>query len=338
MTSILFLTSGPRVPSTRFRVLQFLPRLREDGIRVRVAHCRPQKYLTHYDFRFGGWPLGAALTLAKATSRFLAALRAPFHDLVFLERELLPHTTPLLEEFVHRLNRAVHFDFDDAIHLRYGDTPENPVARVVAMARSVTAGNEWLATWARAYSERVSVVPTAVDTDRFTPGSGGDVPFVWTGTSSNLKFLEAVAPALRRVPGAKILVVCDRAPGDLGVPVEYVPWSEEVEIASIRRGRVGIMPLPDAKWTKGKCGFKLLQYMACGIPSVASPVGVNPDVLGDGGLLASTEDEWVAALTRLSRDPELARRLGEAGRARVESAYSVKAIYPKLRDALTCPS
>lgn len=337
MTSILFLTSGPQVPSTRFRVLQFLPRFEADGFRVRVAHCRPQKYLSHYDFRFGGRPLGAALTLAKGASRFLAALRAPGYDVVFLERELLPRTTPLLEEFVRSLNRSIHFDFDDAIHLRYGDAPDNPVARVVSMSRSVSAGNEWLASWARRFSERVSVVPTAIDTERFTPGPGGDVPFVWTGTSSNLKYLEQAAPALRRVPGARILVVCDRPPGDLGVPVEYVPWSEGAEVDAIRRGRVGIMPLPDEEWTKGKCGFKLLQYMACGIPCVASPVGVNPEILREGGLLAPTEDAWVEALARLARDEEAARRMGAAGRRRVEEAYSVRAIYPKLRDALTCP-
>lgn len=334
MSSILFLTSGRRAPSSRFRVLQYLSRLRADGFRVAVAPCVPDKYLSHYDFRFGGLPLAALLTGAKCVSRLLSILRSPFHDLAFIEREIIPHLTPFFERFAAAIQPSIHFDFDDAIHLKYG--ADDPVARVIRLARGVTAGNEWLAEYAMRHNPRVSVVPTAIDADRFTPGNPGDVPLVWTGTSSNLRFLAQIAPALRRVPGAKLLVICDRPPDDLGVPTEFVRWSESSEVDSLRRGRIGIMPLPDTDWSKGKCGFKLLQYLACGIPCVASPVGVNPEILEGGacGLLARTEDEWVESLTRLLRDTALARTLATRGRTRVESNFSVTAVYPRFLAAL----
>lgn len=330
--SILFLTSARKGnPSTFFRVHQFLPRLREDGFRVRVAPCVPSKYASA--------PIRALRPLfgaAKLASRLVSLLRSPFHDLVVLERELLPRFTPLLERMTRRMNPRIHFDFDDAIHLLYARTDPNPVASVLRLSCGVTAGNAWLAEVARPFNDRVSVVPTSVDTDRFSPGTGGDVPLVWIGSSSNLPFLAQIAPAIRRVPAARLLVVCNRPPGDLGVEVDYVPWSETTEIEAIRRGRIGLMPLPDEPWSKGKCALKLIQYMACGLPTVSSPVGVNPEVVENGasGLLARSENDWVEAITRLLRDDALARCLSVRGRRRVEDAFSVRAVYPRLRSAL----
>ena len=278
----------------------------------------------------------AALTLAKIFSRMVSILRAPFHSVVFFERELLPQRGTYLERFASVLNPSIHFDFDDAIHLKYPDRVGNPVARILRLSRGVTAGNEWLAAYARRFNDHVTVVPTAVDTARFTPQGRPDVPLVWTGRSENLRFVEQIAPALRRVPGARLLVICDRPPVDLGIPVEFVPWSPEVEVEALRRGGIGIMPLPDRSWSKGKCGFKLLQYMACGIPCVASPIGVNTEILdgGDCGLLAQTEDDWVEALSRLRKDEAAARELGQRGRERAQAHYSIEAVYPRLRNAL----
>jgi len=334
--SILFLTSGRREPSSRFRVLQFLPCFRREGIRAVVRPCSPNVYRSHRDYPFGGLALQALFTAAKLGSRLAAALEASRHDVVFVERELLPHLTPRLETLVSLRNPAMHLDFDDAIHLRYGEGARNPVARVIGMVRTVSAGNEYLAAYARRFNPRVSVIPTAVDTDRYAPAPEGDVPFVWTGSSSTLPYLERLAPALRRVPGARLLVICDRRPRALGIPVEFVPWSERVEVEALRRGRVGLMPLPDTEWARGKCGLKLLQYMACGIPCVGSGVGANPEILEGGqcGMLARTEDDWVEALTRLRGDGALRQRLRAAGRRRVESAYSVRGVYPRLRDAI----
>jgi len=131
-------------------------------------------------------------------------------------------------------------------------------------------------------------------------------------------------------------VICDRPPPDLSIPILHVPWSEDAERRWLARGRIGLMPLSDDPWSRGKCGLKLLQYMACGIPAVASPVGVNPEILDGGhcGFLADKEEDWVEALTRLGRDAALRREIRIRARRRAEEVYSVRTRYPRFREAL----
>ncbi len=310
---ILFLTSGRDTPSSRFRVMQYLPRLREVA-RPSVSPCRPQKDLTQRDFRFGGWPLGLALGAAKMFSRLTAIARGPLHDLVYLERELLVSWTPRLEKLAMKLAPRSIFDFDDAIYLRHPEA----IAAICARATRVVVGNEILAAFARRHTDRVSVVPTSVDTDRYFPGVSDGRTVVWTGSAENLKYLAAIRPRIRQ----PLRVVCNRKPD---FDCEFVPWSPKTEVEALRTAAVGIMPLPDDEWTRGKCGFKLLQYMACGLPCVASPVGVNPEIVGEAGVL--TED-WESGLEK-AFDLD-----GDAARARVEERYSVKAVFPRWWEAL----
>jgi hypothetical protein len=313
LPKLLFLTSGRDTPSTRFRVRQYYPMLKERAV-VHESPCRPPKDLTRFDFRFGGAPLGLILFTGKLVSRLTAIARGPLHDLVYLERELLVSLAPRLEKLAIKLAPRAIFDFDDALYLRH----PKAIAAICARATRVIAGNETLAAFARQHTDRVSVVPTPVETDRFTPGTRDGKTVVWTGSAENLKYLDAIRPRIK----APLRVVCNRKPP---FDCEFVPWSPATEVEALRTAAVGIMPLPDDDWTRGKCGFKLLQYMACGLPVVASPVGVNAEIVGDAGVV--TED-WERGIERaLGMD-------GAAARARVEERYSVRAVFPRWWEAV----
>jgi glycosyltransferase involved in cell wall biosynthesis len=158
----------------------------------------------------------------------------------------------------------------------------------------------------------------------------------WIGSPSTQEYLRHIGPALARFcaeTGGRVQAIGVEERFQLeGVPLEAVPWSKETELAALQALDVGIMPLADSPWERGKCGFKLIQYMACGLPVVASPVGANREIVIDGetGALAATQDEWVSALKSLAGDAARRRRMGEAGRARVVSGYSLQAVAPRL--------
>ena len=160
---------------------------------------------------------------------------------------------------------------------------------------------------------------------------------VWIGLAYNLKYLDVVAPALRRLQErypVKLRVVCSQPPALPGVDIEFRPWTWQREVDDLQDATIGVMPLEDTEWARGKCALKLLQYLAVGLPAVASPVGVNRDILvnGDNGFLASTEEEWYVRLESLCRDPQLRARMGQAGRRTVETRYSLSVWGPRLAD------
>jgi hypothetical protein len=313
LPKILFLTPGRDVPSGRFRVLQYLPRLK--GLaRASVAPCRPPVSFGPTDLPFTGRLFAPAIAGAKLFSRVSALLRGPLHDLTYLQRELIPAWTPRLERWALRLASRSIFDFDDAIHLKR----PGAIAEICRRATRVIAGNETLAAWARAHTDRVSVVPTPIDTGRWSPGTRDGRTVVWTGSRENLPALAAIRHRIRR----PLRVVCNERPS---FECEFIPWSREREVEALRSAHVGIMPLVDDAWSRGKCGFKILQYMACGLPVVASPVGVNAGLVGDAGV--ATED-WEDGIERASAMD------GAAARARAERHYSVDAVFPRWWEAV----
>ncbi|MBI2933218.1 MAG: glycosyltransferase family 4 protein [Planctomycetes bacterium] len=340
--SALFLLPARESPSSRFRVLQYLPRLQADGWTVRVSACTPSAEPPVKDGMLRGMMHGLG-TLVRVHNRLRAALRVTAYDMIFIERELLPPFTPSTEELVRLLNRNIVFDFDDSLFLRYSDQAVNPVALVAKMARTVIAANEFLGEWALRHNDNVWVLPTPVDTDRFTPDRvlGDGRLLVWTGISANLPALELVRPALstlaRKYRDLRLRIVCDRPPAfELGIPVEYVRWSPAVEVEAVRSADIGIMPLPDNDWTNGKAGYKVLQYMACGLPPIAAPYGVMSDVIDAGkcGLPAQDTDEWIEALDLFIGNAEMRASVGAAARKRAEDIYSVNALYPRWREVL----
>jgi glycosyltransferase involved in cell wall biosynthesis len=262
-------------------------------------------------------------------------------DAVILQRRLLPvWQTRLLRRRVRRLI----FDFDDAVFLRDSYSAKGAFSRVrsrrfaatVRAANVVVAGNAWLADRAAAAGARRRIVIPTCANPHLDPTAkhdlaGPGVRLVWVGSASTLRGLERVRPLLEAVgvgvPGVCLKLICDRSLTLEHLPVESCPWSEATEAAEIASADIGISWLPDDDWSRGKCGLKVLQYMAAGLPVVANPVGVQADLVrhGESGFLASSPQEWVEAIARLTHDPELRRRMGAAGRRRVEAEYSVAA-------------
>jgi len=229
-------------------------------------------------------------------------------------------------------------DVDDAIWLPGGVGYASGLAR---LSDHLICGNHFLAEQFSRWHERVSVIPTAVDVHRFVPAAAPstELRIGWSGSSSGLRYLESIEGGLARVlarfPRATLRVVCDRPPRFRDLPsrrVEFVPWSAEAEVAVLQDLCVGIMPIDDSLWSRGKCSYKMLTYMACGVPVVVSPFGMNAEVLARGpvGLPAVTETEWEASLGRLLDDEGQRRSCGEAGRRVVEEHYSIERLAPRL--------
>ncbi len=319
-------TGGRNTPSARFRVRQYAPVLAPLGVRIR-----------EYPHPLGSFPPAAAWkrpfwVVAAAAERAGAAVRARDADVSLIQREMV--SSLLTAEWLTRRPRVL--DVDDAIWL-HGRGIAAP--RLARLCDWVVCGSEFLAERFRRWSERVAVLPTAVDTTRFAPApTPPDRPRLgWSGSSSGFRYLRLIAPALREILNrrrdAVLRIVSDRAPA-LDLPperIEFVPWSESGEVAALQQMTVGLMPLDDSEWSRGKCSFKLLCYAACGVPAVASPVGMNREVLeATGGVAASSLDQWVEGMDWAILRSGEARARAAAARRVVEERYSVAALAPRL--------
>jgi glycosyltransferase involved in cell wall biosynthesis len=271
--------------------------------------------------------------------RLTVARNLKHADAVLLQRKLLSRPEIAL---LRRKVRHLWYDFDDAVWMRdsyagkgfHSRKRLGRFRRIVRSCEAVVAGNSYLAEHAMSSGARAAwVIPTCVDVRKY-PLARHDRPgaeLVWVGSSATLRGLEAIGPLLNaigeRVPGTRLKLVCDRffRPGKL--PVVECPWADATEAAEIAAADIGISWVPDDPWSRGKCGLKVLQYMAAGLPVVTNPVGVHLEMVrpGETGFLATTEAEWVEAVRTLAADPELRRRMGAAGRKLVEERYSVEA-------------
>ncbi len=334
---VAFFTQGACVPAARFRVEQIVPALSEH-VECRVLHPTPTVYGDHA--RLGrAWrrfakPFSVIARLGHLESAHDA-------DVAWLQRPMTEYYTSALERFVAARKPTV-FDFDDAIfHNRWG-LEARKIRRIIDAVRCVVAGNSYLAEFTGAPGKTV-IIPTVVDEKRYTPRVEADGPFtiVWTGMSHNLQELAPYAGVLRRVlaeTNGRLVIAAEAldAPFLSGLPLKFVRWSPETEVTVLGAGHVGVMPLADTPYNRGKCAFKLIQYMARAIPVVASPVGANREVVRDGveGMFARSPGEWAERLLALARDRELRHRMGNAGRRRVEESYSVSAVVPRYLDVL----
>lgn len=341
MIKVAALTSGRNVPSTRFRIRQYIQPLREFGIEVQEfcpsidKHAPIPGWPSHLRQRYilSILPIYAAWQGVKIATRIPGVLGSYRKEITWLGRQLLPGYLT----FEPLMKKPILFDVDDAIWLG-GPFAKSSVVATARRAEVVVAGNEYIANWFDKFSKNVRVVPTCVDTDKFQPNMHNSFDtdaFVigWIGTKATLPYLESIETPLHqfvsKIPEARVLVVADTSPSFKQIPLEkvsYIPWSKKIEAKAIQKMDVGLMPLPDTEWTKGKCAFKMLQYMACGIPVVVSPVRTNAKVLGlgDVGISAQNNAEWYEALDYLQKNRNTARNMGKNGRVVVKRHFDRK--------------
>jgi glycosyltransferase involved in cell wall biosynthesis len=326
--------------SSRLRMLQFVPALERAGASVTVNPFFDEAYLAAY-YGGGGKPLGRALAGYR---RRLAAVLRGRADLIWIEKELFPFLPGVAERLLGRRRYVV--DYDDAVFHGYDRHRLAPVRwalgrklhPLIAGAAAVTVGNDYLADYARrAGARRVELVPTVVDPARYPltpPPVGQPIRVGWIGTPANARYLGPVIEALgrvhRRFPVVLVTIGAPDLP-DLPVPQEAHAWSEATEGTLLADIDIGVMPLPDSPFERGKCGYKLIQYMAAGRPVIASPVGVNSVIVDEAvGYLADDVAAWEAALTALAEDRSRRERMGAAGRAKVERDYASDVVAPRL--------
>jgi glycosyltransferase involved in cell wall biosynthesis len=312
------------VPSARARVRQYIGPLKHLGIAV---HEYPLPWGNILPRRLPLRPLWIAATAAARAAALTCSWNA---DVTWISRQLLPAFVPL-----HALaKRPVVLDVDDAVWLNTGGHRARDLARASDL---IVCGNTFLANHFSRWNSNVTVIPTAVNTAWYRPHPPREAEAAgvmgWTGTSGNFPFLYAIEGALLRVfehcGQARLLVVADRPPQFKSLPasrVEFERWSPQTEQAAFDRMTIGLMPLADTGWCNGKCSYKMLCYMAAGLPVVVTAAGMNREVLalGEVGLSAGSEQEWVDALIALLDHPDLRRNMGAAGRAVVEERFSLQ--------------
>jgi len=351
---VLFLpTASWNDPPSRYRILQYLEPLNEHGI-----SCRVRSGVSDYVYERFAPSRGAGAKAVYfglgALSRFASVLAARNFDAVFMQRLVVPHVYPFPEIAVCRMARLMGkrmiFDFDDAIFstsphrkrtLAEKLTDRDRVARVIARCDAVIAGNSYLAAYAREYNANVTVIPTAIGLHKYPlkqfrdENPGEPCVIGWIGMPGSLPYLNQLKPVFQTLAARHRILI--RIVGGLGfhcpgVEVEHLPWSLRDETNLILSFDIGVMPLADSEEARGKCGLKLLQYMAAGLPAVASPISANRDIVTDGinGYLAGSRDEWIIKLGRLIESPGLRRELGLQGRETVERHYSLQANLPRL--------
>jgi glycosyltransferase involved in cell wall biosynthesis len=351
LLNILFLTKYSRTgPSSRYRSFQYLPFLGQAGMKYDVSPLFDDEYLSNL-YKYGN---GSKVDIIIAFLRRIWSLfKIHKYDLLVIEYEILPYFPALFERLLCLLGVRYIVDYDDALFHQY-DKHHNPLIRkllgkkiavVMRHAELVIVGNAYLESYAvKAGAKQVEILPTVIDLDRYPSPcttTNKDDMFVigWIGSPTSAWNLQHITPALAEVcrDGKAKLRLIGSGPVDLpGVDYEMLDWCEDYEVGQTHSFDVGIMPLADEPWTRGKCGFKLIQYMACGLPVIASPVGVNAEIVDEhvNGFLASTQDEWKQAFETLITDAELRKTMGVCGRNKVEQHYCLQLTGPRLAGLL----
>ena len=325
-------------------MMQYLPWLESAGVKVTVAPFFSDSYVSGLQHNRRNWND----VMEAYAGRIKLLLSSKLFDLVWIEKEIFPWLPAWVERALLSSRVPYALDYDDAVFYFY-DTHRNPAVRALLRdkhpvlmrgASLVVAGNAYLADFAnRAGAKHIEVVPTVIDLDRYPiqnrPLALSMPPCVgWIGQRTTASFLLPFQSLFDRLSAngvARFAAIGIDAQA-FGLPMMSLPWTEQTEVESMTIFDIGIMPLADEPFERGKCGYKLIQYMACGLPVVASPVGVNRQIVEHGvnGFLAETPEEWEQALQTLLSDANLRQRMGKAGRLKVEQQYCIQVTGPKL--------
>lgn len=343
---VLALTSYSRQgASSRLRVYQFESVLRARGIECDIQPLLSDEYLA---LRYKRPWLARLRGISAMLGRIKTVLSHKNYDVVWLQREALPWFPSFLERWLHYRSVPFIVDYDDAIFHRY-DAHTSPLVRrlygkkidnIMKMSEAVVVGNSYLGQRAEAAGAKCVVkIPTVIDSNRYSPAHSRRASEVlnvgWIGTPVTAKFIELIENPLREAARQISLKFITIGAGDYrieGVEVENLEWSEDSEVLSLQRFDIGVMPLEDALWERGKCGYKIIQYMACSVPAIASPVGVNSELISSGtdGWLATTPAEWLNCLIAAGKDRSKLADMGRSGREKVENSYTVDAVIEEL--------
>jgi glycosyltransferase involved in cell wall biosynthesis len=346
---VLLLSRHTRLgASSRVRSIQFIPGLRAYGIEVDAAPLLNDEYLVRL---YTGQRRRLTPIAAEFGRRMWRLFRGGY-DLVWVEKEAFPWLPAVAERALRVSGTPYVVDYDDATFHDYDRHPRwmvrrllgGKIAKVMQRAATVTAGNQYISDYAtRVKARRVVIMPSVVDVDRYRARDAvdeGKIRLGWIGTPKTQQFLgqigEALQSASAQVP-LELIAIGARNAEIPGVSVLTKPWTEASEAAELSAVDIGIMPLADTDYVRGKCGYKLIQYMASGLPTIAFPSQANSSIVDNNltGILAKSQAEWVTAIVRLARDRNLRSDMGAAGRAKAESQYSIKVMLPQVAEVLS---
>jgi glycosyltransferase involved in cell wall biosynthesis len=345
MLKVLALSKyGTLGASSRLRIFQYIPVLKQEEIDISIFPLLDNDYLEALYHQSSGKLLSLINGYFK---RIIKLIQSKRYDFLWIQGELFPWTPPLVETFLYKLNIPYIVDYDDAIFHNYDQHPNAFVRRflgkkidtVIKFSSLVSVGNSYLEKRAKSAGAKwIEYLPTVLDHTRYNPKikqNKKTISIVWIGSPSTMKYLKDISPVLSKVAKKRNIKLVVIGGGHFEVEnlqVECLPWQEETEAHDILKGDIGIMPLRSSPWEEGKCGYKLIQYMACGLPVVASPVGANCVIVQNNvnGFLASELQEWEEAVIKLIDNYQLRKQMGENGRKRVEERYSLEIWSGKL--------
>jgi glycosyltransferase involved in cell wall biosynthesis len=322
-----------RGPSSRYRVFQFLELFRNQGVDLNIQMLFDDSY---FEFLRSSSSLGRTIQKSGyVASRFQErrkALRGDRSNLTIIEQQLFPYLPYPIEK--HFLPDRYLLEMDDAIYL----THPKKIPEMVRTASAVLVGNRTLADFARRFNQNVHIVPTVLNTDLFQPAKKNNAEKIkigWSGLEYNFKYLSKLTSVflkLRARYPVEFLILSGSEPRNLEFPFRFLKWDPKHEVDQINEFDLGVMPLEMDEWSRSKCGMKLLQYMALQIPSVATPAGVNAEIIHDGenGLTALTEEDWIKKISLLIENAELRDKMGKLARKTVVEEYSMNTWFPKL--------